>query len=125
MINFKIYQALFVSWMVLIFVLSSQPSLAVPSSIPQADKLIHALAYGVLGYFFSRSFAPFEVISIKRILLVTTLVTVCGITDEFHQLFVPGRVASIWDVLADCAGGMIVALIMYWRYHHSHSVALS
>ena len=33
-----------------------------------------------------------------------------GITDEFHQSFVPGRSSSEWDVLADSVGvGVVVA----------------
>jgi VanZ family protein len=32
------------------------------------------------------------------------LATLYGATDEFHQLFVPGRSADRYDVLADCVG---------------------
>jgi VanZ family protein len=28
----------------------------------------------------------------------------CGISDEWHQSFLPGRDATIWDVLFDAAG---------------------
>jgi VanZ family protein len=38
--------------------------------------------------------------------------------DEFHQSFVPGRVAAVSDVLLDTAGGvaaqLVAALFMFW-----------
>lgn len=38
--------------------------------------------------------------------------------DEFHQSFVPGRGASVWDVLLDASGGvaaqLVAALVVYW-----------
>ncbi|HYL46361.1 MAG TPA: VanZ family protein [Candidatus Limnocylindrales bacterium] len=38
--------------------------------------------------------------------------------DEFHQSFVPGRGASVWDVLLDASGGvaaqLVAALVLYW-----------
>jgi VanZ family protein len=34
-----------------------------------------------------------------------------GITDEIHQMFVPGRIASVADILADITGGMLGAWI--------------
>lgn len=38
-------------------------------------------------------------------------------TDEFHQIFVPGRSAGLRDILIDTAGvflGLIVALVFLW-----------
>jgi VanZ family protein len=38
--------------------------------------------------------------------------------DEFHQSFVPGRGASVWDVVLDASSGataqLLAALVMYW-----------
>jgi VanZ family protein len=35
--------------------------------------------------------------------------------DEFHQLFLPNRTGSIWDVMVDCAGGLLMqSLIWLW-----------
>ena len=46
-------------------------------------------------------------------------VAVFAMTDEFHQLFVPGRQGSIWDVMIDslgAAGGLIALwLVGRWR----------
>ena len=38
-----------------------------------------------------------------------------GLTDEFHQMFVPGRVADLFDLLAD-AGGAIIGLFVVWAW---------
>jgi hypothetical protein len=35
--------------------------------------------------------------------------------DEYHQLFVPGRDASGWDILADGLGGFLAASILFRR----------
>jgi hypothetical protein len=47
-------------------------------------------------------------------LLLIILVTAYGITDEYHQLLVPGRYASGWDILADSLGGFLAALMLFW-----------
>jgi VanZ family protein len=36
-----------------------------------------------------------------------------GISDEFHQSFIPGRFPNIWDVLADGLGALRV--VGWWR----------
>lgn len=44
------------------------------------------------------------------------IIILYGVSDEIHQHFVPGRDASILDVMADIVGGsfgMLVAIKMY------------
>ena len=43
------------------------------------------------------------------------MAVIFSVTDEFHQSFVPGRDASIWDVLADDVGGFLAAVMLFWR----------
>jgi VanZ family protein len=43
-------------------------------------------------------------------LLGTALVASC---DEWHQSFLPNRTASVWDVLLDCTGAVVLQLIVY------------
>jgi VanZ family protein len=80
-----------------------------------ADLLAHAACYGILCLLLARSLVPPRVTTWQRVFLLTALVTAYGITDEFHQLFVPGRFASGWDILADSAGGFLAALLLFWR----------
>lgn len=43
----------------------------------------------------------------KRGIAAIVLATLYGVSDEFHQLFVPGRSADPYDVLADGVGATI------------------
>ena len=48
--------------------------------------------------------------------LAAVLTVLYGISDEFHQSFVPTRDASFWDVMADAAGAMLgIGLIAGWK----------
>jgi VanZ family protein len=44
--------------------------------------------------------------------------TLYAVTDEFHQWFVPGRHADVWDVAADAAGALVLQVVLcrfVWR----------
>jgi len=101
--------------MALIFWLSAQPAVPVPLLFWGQDKLAHAIFFGVLGVFLARSLTPPQVLVWSRVLLVTVLVVAYGISDEYHQSFVPGRDASPWDVLADATGGFLAAWLLHRR----------
>lgn len=46
--------------------------------------------------------------------LATTFIYACS--DEFHQLFIPGRSGQLKDVLIDTSGGLVMLLIIYlWQ----------
>jgi len=94
----------------LIFWLSSQPSLPSPDLFPQQDKLIHAIAYAIMAWLAWFAYGHW----IKaRLFLVLTTVIFCmayGLSDEWHQSFVPGRDASLWDWCADSLGAMLMVL---------------
>jgi VanZ family protein len=86
-----------------IFVASSMTSPPVPGG---ADKPWHALGYSGLSILVVRAFAgrlPTRV-QLKTIAASVALVVFYGMTDEFHQTFVPGRTASIDDLVADTIG---------------------
>ena len=111
----RTFKVLAVFWMATIFWLSSIPDLTSPSLFSAQDKLAHVLVFGVLGFLFSRSFRPRdEDLPFTRVLLVTLLVAVYGGFDEVHQLFVPGREASLGDLAADTVGGFIAG-IFFWK----------
>jgi VanZ family protein len=95
-----------------IWLLSSQSTLPQPKGVLGWDKLQHFLAYGVLGV--SVGLWALPVFWKRRpvlALLLTTLVgSVCGVIDEVHQYFVPGRSCDVWDWLADTLGALLGAL---------------
>jgi len=69
------------------------------------------------GIFFIFSFFLFMTIKGKKeiktkyILIAILISIIYAITDEFHQLFVPGRVFSIKDILTDSLGSLSAILI--------------
>jgi VanZ family protein len=102
-----------------IFFLSNQPgdSLSLPP-IPGIDKLAHMIAYGVLAgtVLFAhnneqRHRRP------RRVMVFTVIFCLLyGISDEFHQSFIPGRTASVYDLFADCGGAAMSCLFWTrWR----------
>lgn len=101
--------------MVMIFWLSSRPDLPVQPLFWGQDKIAHAVVFGILGLLFAFSFRPRQGNSPPiRILLITLMVAVYGGFDEAHQLFVPGREASISDLAADTVGGFLAG-ILFWK----------
>jgi VanZ family protein len=80
------------------------------------DKLIHIVIFGILGFLIVCSLEPPYVRTWSRVFLITAFVTLYGISDEYHQSFVPGRETDILDVVADGIGGYIAALTMHWWY---------
>jgi VanZ family protein len=82
-----------------------QPPLAEAVS----DKLGHFLAYVILGVLVTRGVAGRLPTRLSwRTALLSLCVTIAyGISDEIHQIYVPGRTADIYDVAADAAGGLI------------------
>jgi len=101
-----------------IFIQSAYPSIKQLPDVPYGDKYLHMLGYFILGSLFYRAFRSlhFQDRLLTAILLSIAASTGYGISDEFHQYFVPYRSADLMDVLADmvgsCIGVMAYFLIM-------------
>lgn len=125
--------ALVVGWMGLIFYLSHQPASASSAlssgvvqtivsfvesifSVPLADsdllhvivrKGAHLFAYFVLALFV---FHAFQVSMWTKRATIGMTIVVCvlyAVTDEVHQLFIPGRSGQVTDVLIDTIGSVL------------------
>jgi VanZ family protein len=94
-----------ISYMGLVFYLSSK-SLLLPKMLSDTDKIIHAFVYFLLAVLLYFSFLKSGV---RRYLFLVSLVfaVIYGISDELHQYYVPGRIASIGDVIADFFGALL------------------
>lgn len=69
-------------------------------------KTAHFSEYAALGFcWFALLWISLETKK-KRILITVGILLLSGVVDEVHQIFVPGRYPSIWDVLLDTAGGL-------------------
>ena len=111
-----------------IFYLSSQTgdSLTLPP-IPEIDKFAHLLAYGTLAatVFFASSEEFRRSRPVLAAVIVIVFCTIYGISDEYHQSFVPERSVEALDVLADCAGATSVAAIWYFWWRRNFFVTRS
>lgn len=93
-------------YMALIFLLSSR-HMHIPPILPEYfDKLAHVLIYIPLAFLFFISLRKSGLN--KYISLISFLLAgIYGITDEFHQSFVPGRDAVAADAVADFFGAIL------------------
>ena len=94
----------------LIFYLSHQPELPEPPiEMPFLDKIEHIGIYTVLGYCARRAFDRGNTSFLSRIPGICTVLfcLLYGISDEFHQSFIPTRESNNWDILADVLGGIL------------------
>jgi VanZ family protein len=104
-------------WAAFIFVCSSLPGTTYPSTdLPNADKLVHIVLYGVLGALAVRGLGGRGV----RVWLgAAAVAALYGVTDELHQLFIPFRSADVEDAVADAAGALLGAALaigfLKWR----------
>lgn len=110
-----------ICWMAAIFVASCIPGKTLPPlGFKMHDKVAHLIEFGLLGWLLWRAFSGASHAALRRgAALWTGAVGVgWGVLDEVHQLFVPGREASVYDALADALGvlgGMGLALWMRRR----------
>ena len=98
----------------IIFYASSLPDVKPPLKIKNIDKAIHVLEYLPFGFLLARAF-----IQQRPAVKIWQVVTICsllyGISDEYHQSFVPGREAGVSDVIADTIGGFLGVWIYLFR----------
>lgn len=96
-----------------IFFFSSRTPKGLPKiEIPHIDKVVHATEYAGLGFLLCRALRRREVPTPAEIALAVTLGTAYGVSDEYHQTFVPGRSGNdLGDLLADAVGSSLGALL--------------
>lgn len=108
-----VYLPLIFYWIIL-FILTSLPTSSVPS-VGVNDKVEHFLAFFVLSFlvYLTALFQKKKIFLKKYAILFTfIIVSIYGIFDELHQLFIPGRSCELNDLLADIAGAIIGILIL-------------
>ena len=96
-----------VLWAALIFAFSSVPDLG--TGLGGWDlvlrKIAHAAEYAVLGALLARALGKPGTAVLAGVLY--------AVSDEVHQVFVPGRLASPIDVAIDAVG--VVAGVLLWE----------
>ena len=129
--------AVMAAWMVVIFVLSSEGH---DTSSGRSDVIVHVLQSAGLGFaptdvltFMTRKAAhtvAYLVLGVlaysavrnhglpaRRVAMIAVCIVVAyAISDEVHQLFVPGRSGELRDVLIDSVAGAVGILVSYFIY---------
>jgi VanZ family protein len=93
----------------LIFGASGRSQVADPG-IPNVDKIVHFLVYGLLATLVVRTRAGGRIWP----WVALAITSVYGITDELHQSFVPGRSMEFADWMADTLGAAL-AIFLYTK----------
>jgi VanZ family protein len=101
------------AYMAFIFYMSSMSEPPLPANM--SDKLAHTLGYSLLGTLILRAVAGRSGRRLRwsQIVVAILLATLYGVSDEYHQSFVPGRDSDIHDVYADAIGGAIGAGVWF------------
>ncbi|MCF7688666.1 MAG: VanZ family protein [Cephaloticoccus sp.] len=96
-------------------VFASGRSVVVAPDIVDFDKLAHFFIYGLLATLVTRAGFPE-----RRGWWAVLIVSLFGLTDEWHQSFTPGRAVELADWVADTLGAITaVAVYMHWRNYRT------
>jgi VanZ family protein len=98
--------------MALIFVLSSLEDAPVPDGM--SDHFGHSVGYLMLSVamFWGFAGASWAGVTWRSAALAVACSVLYGLSDEFHQTFVPGRTAAWDDVVADFYGALFGAALV-------------
>jgi VanZ family protein len=91
------------------------PPFGLLSMVPYADKPLHALAFGLLTYVFSKLF------SIRKSVLIVLLVSVFL---ELSQYFIPYRGVQLSDGISNIAGIIVAWGWCHIRDHFKSSISI-
>jgi len=107
--------ALVAAWMAVVFFFSSISNLGMAKRVP--DWISHPIEYAVGAVLLCRALAGGREgsLTLSTALSATLLATAYGVTDEYHQSFVPGRTSDFADVVKDLAGAAAGSLIYRHR----------
>ena len=125
---------LLIAWMVVIFVFSAMPAEASDEKSRFIVNILEALGFNTEGtladlanhlvrksahfieyallYLFALNLMRYYFTFNKSLLISLGVVFLYACTDEFHQLFVPGRAGRFSDVMIDTAGGFTTMVLV-------------
>jgi hypothetical protein len=102
--------------MTVIFYASTLPGSDIPSLFPFQDIAFHLFIYALLAFSLARALRNkyINISAAKLVFLVLVFGIIYGASDEFHQMFVPKRSASFFDLLIDGIGSLTGGLLYKW-----------
>lgn len=101
-------------YMAFIFILSSIPAtednkMAGVYIQPTLQNILHIPLFGLLAFLWMRFFSNKGFPLHKTLMFSLTIVILYAIFDELHQYFVPGRYASLGDLIFNIVGCVVFA----------------
>lgn len=100
------------AWAAVIFAVSSRSTVPLPD-VSHADKIAHFAAYCVFGLLLALGQRGSRRLSLPAVALIGVLY---GASDEFHQMFVPGRSTELLDWIADSGGVLAGVPLGAWLW---------
>lgn len=119
-ISFIQFQLPAIAWGFFIYVASSIPQSKLPELVTYTDKVVHAGVFSILCWLLHIAFSHQKNYTLKRhgLMIAVVFVFLYGVSDEYHQLFTPGRSSDPYDVLADVSGAVIYAIVnLRYRFY--------
>ncbi len=107
----------------LIFYLSSLPGKSVEFISSIKDYILHFIEYGGLGFLSIRALYAYRKPTIRRLFFLFLFLALFAVSDEWHQSLVPGRFATVSDVMADIVG-VIAGMGIYYFYIRCYKTAV-
>lgn len=97
----------------LVILASSRSRVAGPE-ITNIDKVAHFSVFGLIATLVCRMRSP----AWRWALTSLAIASAFGVTDEWHQSYVPGRSPDVGDWIADTSGAALaIALYTGWRWY--------
>ena len=87
---------------------------------PALQNMVHIPLFGILAWLWYRTLGDWIKSSRLLLMLVFILATGFGILDEWHQLYVPGRYASMTDAALNALG----AAIAVWLFSRQRATVM-
>jgi len=94
-----------------------------PGMLPETRVTVHAFVrkaahfteYAVLAFLAVRAFSAstLPLLRKKRFVFALLLVVLIASLDETNQSFEASRTGSIWDVMLDISGGLVITIILW------------
>lgn len=104
-----------IAWAGLIFFISHQPTVpSVPGLASSVTSVVgHFTVYFVLAILLWWGLGIFDIPASQRTAIAFTGAVLYGVSDEWHQSFVPGRTPDIMDVLTDAIGAAVGLVLIH------------
>ncbi|MFC1562458.1 VanZ family protein [candidate division KSB1 bacterium] len=115
--KFFVYYFPVIIWIIVIFAASSVPQFTyIKQPWMGFDKFVHFVEYGILGFLLTRALSYWNNGGVTRLMVILSIFigTVFAGFDELHQKYIPGRIESLNDFIADIFG-IVLAQAFYFK----------